>query len=133
MSEFVINREKKENKDIKMKVYTWSGREDYLDDDNMPLMDFDIEKDDPFQFIDAYAILMTKGEKTSYYVKRGKYGKLYNPIGMYSEGSSHKQLRHAGKPAWSMLITNEKVCRYYTNFLKTKNAAWLNNAERESS
>lgn len=133
MSEFVINKKKKENKDVTMKVYTWSGREDYRDDDDMPLIDFNMEEDDPFLFIDAYAILMTRGEKVSFYVKRGKYGKLYNPIGMYSEGSSNKQLRHAGKPAWAMQITEEKVFNYYINFLRTKNAAWLNNAERESS
>jgi hypothetical protein len=51
---------------------------------------------------------------------------------MYSEGTAKKQMRHAGKPEWEFKETNEVVFNKYINFLRTKNIAWLNNAERES-
>jgi len=51
---------------------------------------------------------------------------------MYSEGMAKKQLRHAGRPEWEFKETNEQVFTKYIKFLKTKNTAWLNNAERES-
>ena len=87
--------------------------------------------DDIFTIPNVYAAEVSKGAKTTYYVKRGKYGKLYDPIGMYSEGTQKKQMRHAGKPEWSLQTTSKLVFDQYTNYLKTKNSAWLNNAERE--
>lgn len=130
MTNFKINSNKKDAPDVTVQVYTYWGEHEYLDEDGYPMLNIeDIE--DVFNSTDAYAIKFIRGAKTNYYVKRGKHGRLYNPIGMYSEGNSKKQLKHAGKPEWNFNPTNEKIFNYYINFLKTKNAAWLNNAERE--
>jgi len=79
----------------------------------------------------AYAKSVNNNGKTIYYVKQNKYGRLYNPSGMYSEGNESKQLRHAGRPNWVFRDVEKKVFDYYLKFLETKNEAWLNNAERE--
>tara|TARA_R110002020_G_scaffold162955_3_gene348897 strand:+ start:3561 stop:3950 length:390 start_codon:yes stop_codon:yes gene_type:complete len=79
----------------------------------------------------AYAKTVRVNGRAIYYVKQNKYGKLYNPNGMYSEGSESKQLRHAGRPNWVFRDVDKKVFDYYLKFLETKNEAWLNNAERE--
>ena len=79
----------------------------------------------------AYAKTVRINGKKIYYVKQDKYGKLYNPRGMYSEGNESKELRHAGRPNWIFRDVEKKVFDYYLKFLKTKNEAWLTNAERE--
>ena len=103
--------------------YTIFGKHDWLDDEGFPR----INEETP----DAYAKSISGNSETKFFVKRGRYGKLYNPIGLYSEGTANKQLRHAGKPEWEFKKETEKVFNFYINFLKTKNSAWLNNAERE--
>ena len=45
----------------------------------------------------AFAMKITIGERTKYYAKRGRHGRLYNPIGMFSEGRATKRLGHAGR------------------------------------
>lgn len=66
-----------------------------------------------------------------YYVKVNTSGMLYDPIGMYSEGGLNKDLKHTGKKEWQNKEVNSKVFNFYLNYLKTKNKAWLNNANRE--
>lgn len=66
-----------------------------------------------------------------YYVKIGPYGRLFNPIGMYSEGKSNKFLAKIGRNEYEFTEVNQQVFDLYINFLTTKNIAWLNNAERE--
>lgn len=130
MSTFKINNDKPDNVSTKVEVYTFSGEEDFVSDEGYPLLDLEYD-DNVFEDPDAYAVKIIKGHKVNYYVKRGKYGKLFNPIGMYSEGRKNNQMRHAGRPEWRLEPTSEKIFSYYIQFLKTKNAAWLNNAERE--
>ena len=87
----------------------------------------EVEEDDS----SAYAKTVRINNKTVYYVKQDKYGNLYNPSGMYSEGNASKELRHAGRPNWVFRDVEKKVFDYYLKFLETKNEAWLTNAERE--
>jgi len=81
--------------------------------------------------VDAYAKVITSGNKASYYVKQDKYGNLFNPQGMYQEGTQRKQMRHAGRPRWVFIKVDQKIYDLYIKFLETKNEAWLHNAERE--
>lgn len=113
-----------------VEIFTFKGTEDYLDVDSYPMLDPE-EDVDVFSLPDAYAVRVNNGTRIRYYVKRGKYGKLFNPIGMYSEGQQRKQFRHAGKPAWEFKEATKKVFTYYIKFLRSKNPAWLHNAERE--
>jgi hypothetical protein len=68
---------------------------------------------------------------TRYYIKVGTYGKIYNPIGLYSEGQNTKFLSKIGRKQFEFKEVNQRVFDFYINFLSTKNMAWLNNAERE--
>jgi len=72
------------------------------------------------------------GKKTRYFVKTNSAGKFYNPMGMYSENRHNKQIKHIGKGEWEYREVSEKVCRFYLSFLKSRNVAWLINAEREA-
>lgn len=130
MSEFVINEKTDKDDTVSVKAFTFFGMHEHEDSEGFPLLDLDND-DDIFTIPNVYAAEVSKGAKTTYYVKRGKYGKLYDPIGMYTEGKQKSQMRHAGKPEWSLKATSQKVFDQYTIYLKTKNAAWLNNAERE--
>lgn len=111
-------------------VYTYWTTRDCEDEDGFPVLNLD-DAEDVFSYPDAHAIKVEKGDRTQYWVKRGKYGQLFNPKGLYSENSLHKQERHAGRPLWRLQTTSKRVFDFYVQFLKTKNTAWLQNAERE--
>jgi hypothetical protein len=111
--------------DSKMYEYfTIFGNHDYLDDNNYPRLK---EATDPNVFAKSASL----NTQTKYFIKLGAHGKIYNPIGMFSEGQSNKFLSKIGKKAWEFKGVSPRVFELYINFLKTKNIAWLRNAERE--
>ena len=71
-------------------------------------------------------------KKSSYYLKFGINGFIYDPWGLYSEGTQHKKANHAGKMAWSFRKVNKKCFSHYLLYLSSKNKSYLNNAEREA-
>lgn len=102
--------------------YTCLGNHKEIDDEGNPRTD---NKDNCLAYI-------RNGETDKqYYIKVGTYGKIYNPIGLYSEGRSKKFLSKIGRNEYNFTKVNQKVFDMYINFLRTKNIAWLNNAERE--
>ena len=114
--------EKRVPSDSDTAVYTVSGSHDFIDDLS------DKKAEDRHE---AHAKFSPDGGKIKFFAKIGKHGRLYNPIGMYSEGTSARNVKHAGRPEWVFRQVTKKVFDYYIQFLKTKNAAWLSNAERE--
>jgi hypothetical protein len=118
---FYINSNKG-SEQFSYKYYTILGNHDSLDDDDNPIV-----KDKN----SALAYSRTLGSDETYYIKIGLYGRVYNPIGLYSEGKQNKFLSKVGKNEYNFVKVNSKVFGMYINFLKTKNIAWLNNAERE--
>jgi hypothetical protein len=131
MSEFIINKDKKQESDHReLEVYTFGNHADYEDDKGFPRLDITNDDNNVFHLPTAHAIKSVTGNVTRYYVKRGKDGILFNPIGMYSEGTEYKKMRQ-GKAMWELKKTSKRVFEFYIQFLKTKNIAWLNNAERE--
>lgn len=115
------------NNDATTKEYeyfTLLGDHDFLDDQNRPRSDEENNK------VVAKAVT-TDSRPTRYYIKVGTYGKIYNPIGLYSEGKNSKFLAKIGRKEFEFKEVNQKVFDLYINFLSTKNLAWLNNAERE--
>ena len=118
-------RVKKDVPNYESKYYTVIGQHDFMDDDKHPMLD---TADD--NKLMAEKITYNDGRE-AFYVRVGTYGKLYNPIGMHSEGRLKKYMAKFGKKEWTMKKVNPKVFEFYVSFLKTKNLAWFNNAERE--
>lgn len=104
-------------------AYCWFGEHDYLDSEHNPRVD----KDDKKAL--AKCVTLPNGVQ-KFYIKIGQYGRIYNPIGMYSEGNNNKFLNKIGKSAWEFKEVNKEIFDMYVNFLRTKNLAWINNAER---
>ena len=126
----VINKKKVSKKPKRTEVvYTVKGKEEYLEQDKYPCIKLDAEtaQESP----DAFAIKVTIGQRTKYYGKRGKHGRLYNPIGMFSEGMASRRLGHAGRLEWRFTEIGERAFQFYRDFLRTKNIEYLHNAERE--
>ena len=118
---FEINPSKDKNVS-EYEYYTVLGSHKYLDENKNPRAAEQLK-----------ALAYTKQSETDkqYYIKVGLYGKIYNPIGLYSEGRANKFLSKVGKSEYNFTRVNQKVFDMYLNFLRTKNVAWLNNAERE--
>ena len=120
---FIQSNAPKESRHVQ--CYTILGSQEYFDDDDRPRIDNEDK---------ALAKRVHTGNKTpKFYIKVGTYGKIYNPIGLYSEGKSEKFLAKIGRKQFEYKEVNQKVFDMYLTFLTTKNLAWLNNAERELS
>ena len=104
--------------------FTILGDHDFLDDNNRPR-----SKDENNKVVAK--TITTEDKPARYYIKVGTYGKIYNPIGLFSEGNNTKFLSKIGRKEFEFKEVNQKVFDLYVNFLSTKNTAWLNNAERE--
>jgi hypothetical protein len=105
--------------------YTIFGQHDFIDSSNRPRVKTDSS--------DVFAKLIANQSGRKFFIKIGTYGKVFNPIGMYSEGQNNKFLSKIGRQEWQFKEVNEKTFDLYLNFLSTKNIAWLSNAERELS
>jgi hypothetical protein len=67
-----------------------------------------------------------------YYVKSGIDGSLFDPWGMFSEGTQMSYAKRQGKSSWTFKQVNQQCFEFYNNFLQSRNGAWLKNAEREN-
>jgi len=120
---FKINNLKEET-ESEYTYYTLLGKHCAVDQSGYPLTDTK-EK--------SMAYTKNINNNIQYYLKVGLYGKIFNPMGLYSEGKQNKFLSKIGKNEYNFTKVNQKVFDMYLNFLKSKNIAWLNNAERELS
>lgn len=123
VDEFVVNNVSPDYRTVD--CFTILGQQEFVDDQKRPRIS-DENK--------ALAKAVTVGSRpTRFYIKVGTYGKIYNPIGLYSEGKNEKFLSKIGRKEFEYKEVNQKVFDMYVTFLTTKNLAWLNNAERELS
>jgi hypothetical protein len=120
---FTPNANKPSNTERKETLYCFLGEHEFLDQDNNPR----VSKESP----KVLAKIVSTSMSNRYYIKAGTHGKIYNPIGMYSEGKEGKFLAKIGRNEWNFTAVNKGIFDQYINFLRTKNIAWLNNAERE--
>jgi hypothetical protein len=111
----------KEKSSIDTKYYTILGNHDYIDEEDKPRTEEN----------KALARSITVNNRTRYFIKIGAYGKIFNPIGLHSEGKENKFLSKIGRKEWDFKEVNMRVFDLYLNFLKSRNIAWLNNAQRE--
>lgn len=113
-----VGRSQDENK-----FYTIFGQQEYLDQDGYSRVDEDSDN--------IYAKSMNSNGQTKYYIKCNRYGKLYNPTGMFMEGNHKRFNKMIGSNEFNFKRVNLRIFELYLSFLKSKNIAWLNNAERE--
>lgn len=99
--------------------YAVLGDHDFIDNENKPRTQNESKH------------TLAKRINNKFYIRVGTYGRIYNPIGMFSEGKSDKFVAKVGKKEFDFKEVNQKIFDLYLNFLSTKNIAWLNNAERE--
>lgn len=106
-------------------LFTISGQEDFLDIDNNPRCND----------INSTKVLAKRVHRDDgsirYCIKLDNRGKLYNPISIYGETKVSSFLDRVCRSQNKYKDVNLKTFEMYIKFLKTKNIAWLNNAERE--
>jgi len=117
------NKEQEEIKDTTYQFYTILGEHDFIDSSNKPQAKKESSK--------VVAKSVYKNGNNKFYIKIGTYGRIFNPIGLFSEGKNEKFIAKIGRKEFEFKEVNQKVFDLYLNFLSTKNIAWLNNAERE--
>jgi hypothetical protein len=125
-SDFMFFQKNREPSEKHYEYFTILGDHDFLDDNDRPQSKTENNK------VVAKSV-RTDDKPTRFYIKIGTYGKIYNPIGLYSEGKNTKFLSKIGRKQFEFKEVNQKIFDLYLNFLTTKNLAWLNNAERELS
>ena len=132
MSNFKINADRSDDNESLQNtesddvLYTIFGKHDWIDKEGFPRL-----HSDGFDPAYVHAKSSPDENRNRYYIKIGRHGKAFNPIGLYSEGTERKQLRHAGRPEWELTKVPKTAFAFYINFLRTKNIAWLRNSERE--
>ena len=122
--DFMFFQNNAKQPDKTYQYFTILGDHEFLDDNGNPRTNTENNK------VVAKSVT-TDNKSPRYYLKVGTYGKLYNPIGLYSEGQNSKFLSKIGRKQFEFKEVNQKIFDLYINFLTTKNLAWLNNAERE--
>jgi hypothetical protein len=129
MDNFIFNPESKyssENIDeeIVSEFFTLSGMEDFLDIDDLPQAK--AESDSVFA-----KRTKRKNGTIKYTIRLSNTGKLYNPVSILGQEINNSFLNRVCRSNNKFAEVNQKVFSWYVKFLKTKNVAWLHNAERE--
>lgn len=105
--------------------YTIFGSHDFLNDRGFPQQD----EESTSTFAKKVS---TNKRNPLYYVRGSSDGHFYDPLGMYDERKHNKFKGHHGKFHFDYIEVNERTFNFYLNYLKTKNKAYLLNAEREA-
>ena len=67
--------------------------------------------------------------RESYYIKSGRDGSLFDPWGMFTEGTEKKEF--GSESYWRFKAVNKKCFELYVRFLESKNNSFKLHAERE--
>ena len=106
--------------------YCIIGSEDFLDNQQNPRSSNE----------DAKTLakkIITETNKHMLYIKLDENKKFINPLSIYATSEKPQYIENMKKfKSQSYKLVGPKAFNYYINFLKTKNTAWLTNAERES-
>jgi len=117
-------------------VFTLFGKHDELtdergikDQEGYPVL---ADKGDIFaeDLDEAYAKSIKIGHRIKYYIKTEGSGRLFNPMGLYTELQSTKT-KHVGLPVYKFIEVGYTTFSHYLKFLRTQNIAWLLTAQRE--
>jgi hypothetical protein len=106
-------------------LFTVLGKEDFLDKERNPQLKSESEE------VFARRAIRKDGS-IKYSVRLSNTGKLFNPLSIYGQEQNHSFLNRVCRSNNKFKEVNQKTFNWYVKFLKTKNVAWLNNAEREN-
>lgn len=124
MTDFIHKQDNTET-DKNIELYTIIDKHDYLDTDSLPRC----SKENSSNVL-AKKIYRDDGS-IRYSIKLDNNGKIYNPLSIYGETKISSFLDRVCRSQNKYKDVNQKAFNMYLNFLKTKNIAWLHNAERE--
>ena len=129
---FVIDPSKEVPQEPAATVYTMAGKEDYIEEGSgLPCLR--ISQDQAKKSPDAHAMKISGASGNRFFARQGPHGKLFNPLGLFSEGTESRVNRHTGRFQWELREVGERAFNFYVDFLRTKNLSYINNAERELS
>lgn len=111
---------------INNEYYTLSGLEDFVDNNNNPRVNNEAN-DNVFA-----KKTIRDNSSVRYSIKISKDGKIFNPLSIYGKEIDSTFLDRVCRASGKFRDVNYKTFDMYINFLKTKNVAWLHNAEREA-
>ena len=123
------------NLDIEIRLYTKSGDQDFIDDNNNPRLNTENDKVYAKAIKDKQSKDLTNKAPMgfTYYVKADPNKNLYNPTELYSIQSKIPKsfLNKVCKSELMFIEVSESIFTQYLNFLKTSNQQWLIKAQRE--
>lgn len=125
MSDFIFEQKPEIETETLNEYYCSIGSEEFLDSDNNPR----VSKEADSRVL-AKKISRDDGS-ARYSIKLNNTGKLQNPGSMYGKEQPNSFLDRVCRSQNKFKEVNPKVFGLYVNFLRTKNVAWLHNAERE--
>ena len=76
-------------------------------------------------------ITINSNKTIRYFIRLDQRGKIYNPLSVYEDNQQNKFVNKICKEGNKFKDVNGKIFGLYLTYLRTKNLAWLNNAERE--
>jgi len=94
----------------------------------------EISIDDPKCYAKKSRISKPDGQfYEKYFIKISPDGFLYDPFGLHTEGKEAEFAREEklGRPTWSWVDITKRCFNFYLQYLETRNAGYLKNAERE--
>jgi len=122
INNFTTNAVDKESNSIS--YYTIMGSQDFLDENEQPRCTNETSKN-------IFAIKTIRDDGSiKYTIKLDNRGKMYNPLSIYGESQASSFLDRVCRSNNKYKEVNQKSFEMYLYFLKTKNIAWLHNAER---
>lgn len=113
-----------ENSDLENEFYTISGDGDFVDSDGNQRLNTETKK------VCAKKLYRADGSHR-FYIRLANNNSVYNPVSLYGDEKPNTFLDRVVRSGYKFKEVNEKVFKMYLGFLKTKNVAWLHNAERE--
>jgi len=127
MDDFIF--EAKQNQEVetnkKNEYYCVVGSQEFLDESNNPR----VKNEDDSRVL-AKRIYRDDGT-SRLSIKLSNTGKIQNPLSIFGIEKQTTFLDRVCRSQNKFKEVNMKVFNFYLSFLRTKNVAWLHNAERE--
>jgi hypothetical protein len=126
MNDFIFHQEKNVVSNNLEAFFCISGEQDFFDDSGYPRCS------DANNSLVCAKKLSKNNNTIKYLIRINRDGKMYNPISLYGKKDESYTKNSPYSKARTFKEVNHKSFNMYINFLKTKNIAWLQNAEREA-